>query len=128
MCFVAWCTNKKAAFAQDQQGNIIVTVHYECCLGIVQNCTVQFDKVCFTDTTWDSIHWSNSLCPLLNASSLLKRVGASSDCPCPFHAGAVAEQEREDAALAALSPQDIKEAKKPSGFAQFDRDVRQLAA
>lgn len=37
----------------------------------------------------------------------------------------MAEQEREDAALAALSPDDIKQAKKPSGFAQFDREVLQ---
>lgn len=43
-------------------------------------------------------------------------------------AGAVAEQNREDAALAALSTDDIKKAKKPSGFAQFDRDVQELAA
>ena len=43
-------------------------------------------------------------------------------------AGAVAEQNREDAALAALSTDNIKKAKKPSGFAQFDRDVQELAA
>ena len=36
-------------------------------------------------------------------------------------AGAIAEQQRQDAALADLIPAD----RKSSGFAQFDRDVQQ---
>ncbi len=38
-------------------------------------------------------------------------------------AGAVAEQQREDAALASLIPADNK----PSGFAQFEKEVQQKA-